>query len=65
MRAYTVTYFMVNSRGTKLGSEPVVFRFYSSSSLDTECLSFQRMLLDYGRAIGRSGSFVEIISVEN
>lgn len=64
MRAYTVTYYMVNARGTKLGSEPIVFRFYSSSSLDTECLSFQRMLLDYGRALGRSGSYVEIISVE-
>ena len=64
MIAYTVTYYMVNSRGTKLGSEPVKFSFYSSSSLNTESLSFQRMLLEYGRAIGRSGSYVEIISIE-
>lgn len=65
MRAWVVSFFMVNSRGTKLGSDPIVFRFYAPSSLDSSCLSFQRMLLDYGRSIGRSGSYVEIISVEN
>lgn len=64
MRCYIITYFMINTRGMRLGSEPIVFRFYSSSSLDTECLSFQRMLLEYGRALGRSGSYVEIISLE-
>ena len=65
MRFFIITYFMINSRGIRLGSDPIVFRFYSSSSLDTECLSFQRMLLEYGRALGRSGSYVEIISLEN
>lgn len=63
MRHYKVEFYMVNSRGTKLGS-PVVLRFYSDSSLNTECLAFRRMLLDYGRAIGRTGSYVEIISIE-
>ena len=64
MRAYTVTFFMVNSRGTKLGSDPIVFRFYGPSAIDTCCLAFQRMCLDYGRSIGHVGSFVEIVSVD-
>jgi hypothetical protein len=63
MRHYKVEFYMVNSRGTKLG-DPVVLRFYSGSDLDTECLAFRRMLLDYGRAVGRTGSYVEIISLE-
>lgn len=63
MRHYKVEFYMVNSRGTKLG-DPVVLKFYSDSGLDTECLAFRRMLLDYGRALGRTGSYVEIISIE-
>ena len=65
MRCWIITFYMLNTRGTKLGSEPVVLRFYGPSYLNTSCLSFQRMLLEYGRSIGRSGSCVEIISVEN
>ena len=64
MRHYKIEFYMVNTRGTKLGSQ-VVFKFYSESSLNTECMAFRRMLLEYGRALGRSGSYVEIISIEN
>ena len=64
MRFYRVAYYMLNNRGIKLGSDPVVLCFYSSSILNTEGLPFQRMLLEYGRAIGRSGSTVEIVSIE-
>ncbi len=64
MRAYVISFYMMNTRGTRLNSDPIVFRFYSSSNLNTECLSFQRMLVEYGRALGYSGSFVDIISIE-
>ncbi len=64
MRFFVVTYYMLNSRGTKLGSEPVVFKFYAPGVIDHSSRAFSRMLLEYGRSIGRSGSHVEIISVE-
>ena len=63
-RFYKVTFYMLNARGMKLGSSPVVLCFYSVSDFDFDSLSCRRMLLEYGRSIGRSGSVVEIIEVE-
>lgn len=63
MRYFVVTYFMLNTRGIKLGSEPVVFKFYCPSVIDHTSLAFSRMLLEYGRSIGRSGSNVLIESI--
>ena len=63
MRFFTVTYNMLNNRGTKLGSLPVVFKFYAPGIINPYGLAFARMLLEYGRSIGRSGSQVEIISI--
>ena len=64
MRFFVVTYYMLNNRGTKLGLDPVVFKFYAPGVINPYGLAFARMLLEYGRSIGRSGSCVEIISVE-
>ena len=64
MRFFQVEFYMLNNRGTKLGSEPVVFKFYAPGVIDHTSRAFCRMLLEYGRSIGRSGSNVQIISVE-
>ena len=64
MRYFVVTYYMLNTRGTKLGCEPVVFKFYAPGVIDHTSRAFSRMLLEYGRSIGFSGSNVLIESVE-
>ena len=64
MRFFQVKFYMLNNRGTKLGSEPVIFKFYAPGVIDHTSRAFSRMLLEYGRSIGRSGSQVEIISVD-
>lgn len=63
MGLYNVKFKMMNTRGIQVGGK-IDFNFYSTSELDTKCAAFLRMLLEYGRAIGRSGSYVEIISIE-
>ena len=64
MRHYTISYYLTNINGVRIGAIPIVFMFYGPSNIDMKSKAFVRMLVEYGRVIGAKGSSVEIISVE-
>lgn len=65
MDLYEITYWPINTHGTKLGGCPVCLLFYANTDFDTDSLCFKRMLVEYARVVGRRCSNIQIVTIKS